>query len=96
LGSISGVVASPTTVAPGGTSKITPTVSGSPATDKTVTVSVSLDGASGSAQVDLHTDAEALVYSVSLADKGKPGYVVCETDTGTVTSNGDGTFTLHL
>jgi hypothetical protein len=97
MGAISAVTANPSTVAPGGTSKIVPTVTGTPATDKTVSVTVSLDGSTGSAQIDLHSDAEKLTYSVNSADKGKPGFVVAQTDVGTLSVGSDGaSFVLQL
>lgn len=97
MGSISSVTANPSTVAPGGTSKIVPSVAGNPATDRTVNVTVSLDGSSGSAQIDLHSDAEALTFSVTPADEGKPGVVFGKTDVGSLTVGSDGqSFVLQL
>ena len=96
MGHITSVTADPTTVSPGGTSKITPTVVPNPGTDETVTVTVSLDGETGTAPVNLHSDAEALIYSVNPADIGKPGVVVATTDRGSLSLNPDNTFTLQL
>ena len=76
MGQITSVTADPTTVSPGGTSKITPTVVPNPGTDETVTVTVSLDGETGTAPVNLHADAEHITYSVDAADIGKPGCVL--------------------
>lgn len=96
MGQITGVTATPSTVSPGGASVIRPTVIADSGSQKMARVTVSLDGASGSADVILATPAEVLTYSLNAADKGKPGYVVFETDTGTLTLNPDGTATLHL
>lgn len=90
MASVTSVTASPTTVSPGGgTSMITPTITDG--ADTTATVTVSVDGSSGSATIQL---VENLTYSVNSADEGKPGVVVATVDQGgTMTSNGDGTFT---
>lgn len=95
MGQVLGVSANPTTVDVPGSSVITPQVQGDPATDRTATVTVSLDGTSASTLLTVHKDAEALTYSVDPADKNKPGFVVAETDIGTLVNNGDGTFTLQ-
>lgn len=77
MASIASLSASPVTVATsGGTSKIVPVISDP---DKVATVTVSVDGASGTTQVDLH---EGLTYSVNPADIGKLGYVVATVDQG--------------
>ena len=72
----------------GGTSVITPTISDP---DKVATITITVDGTSGTAQVNLH---ENLTYSTNLADIGKPGVVVAEVDQGgTLAWNADGTLT---
>lgn len=96
MGQITSVTADPTTVAPGGTSRITPTVVANPGIDETATVTIQLDGESGTAPVHLHSDAEAITYSVNAADIGKPGVVVATTDRGSLSLNPDNTFTLQL
>ena len=96
MGQITSVTANPTTVAPGGTSTITAAVVANPGTDETVTVTVSLDGETGTAPIQLHSAGETITYSVNPGDVGKPGVVVATTDHGTLTLNADNTFTLHL
>lgn len=77
MASVTAVAATPATIATsGGTSTIVPTITDP---DKIATVTVSVDGASGTAQVDLH---ENLTFSVNVADIGKPGYVVAAVDQG--------------
>lgn len=77
MASVTAVVASPTMIAAGGgTSTITPTISDP---DVVATVTVSVDGSSGTAQVNLH---EGLVFSVDPADIGNRGHVVATVDQG--------------
>jgi len=74
---VTGVTASPTTVAPGGgQSIITPALLDP---DRTATVTVSSDGSTGTAAVLLH---ESEVYSVDPADIGVQGKVVATVDQG--------------
>lgn len=89
MASITSVPVSPATIATsGGTSILTPVISDP---DKTATVTISVDGSSGTATVDLH---ENLTFSTNIADKGKPGVVVAEVDQGgAVVWNADGTVT---
>ena len=89
MASVDSLSASPANIATsGGTSVITPKISDP---DKVATVTISVDGSSGTAQVNLH---ENLTFSTNIADKGKPGVVVAEVDQGSSVSwNADGTLT---
>jgi hypothetical protein len=78
MATIASVTASPTTVSVGGgKSTITPVIV--PSVEKIATVTVSVDGGSGTAQVSIH---EPLVYSVIASDVGKTGYVVATVNEG--------------
>lgn len=76
MASVTSVTAEPTAIARAGTSTITPKIS-DPSTIATVTVTV--DGATGSAPVEIH---ETLVYSVNPEDKTKAGHVVATVSEG--------------
>lgn len=77
MASVTSVSAAPATIATsGGTSTLTPVIADP---DKTATVTVQVDGAAGTAVVDLH---ENLTFSVDVADIGKPGHVVATVDQG--------------
>lgn len=86
MASITSVSASPANIATaGGTSTLTAVIADP---DKTATVTISVDGSSGTAQIGLH---ENLSYSVNVADLGKPGVVVAQVDQGgTVAVGADG------
>lgn len=92
MATITSVAASPKSVSPhGGKSTITPNIV--PSVDKEATVTVTIDGGSGSAKIAIH---EALTYSVNPVDVGKPGFVVATVDQGgaiEVGSNGTFVFT---
>ena len=89
MASITSVTASPSSVAPGGgKSTVTPVIV--PVVDKTATVTVQVDGGTGTTTVGIH---EPIVYSVTASDVGKPGYVVATVDQGgTLSVGANGTF----
>lgn len=77
MASIQSASASPATIATsGGQSTITPVITDP---DRTATVTIQVDGTSGTATIDLH---ENLAFSVNVADVGKPGMVVATVDQG--------------
>lgn len=76
MASITAVTASPTSVAKGGTSRVVPSITN---TDRTVTVTVGLDGSTGTAPITIR---ESLTWSANPSDAGKPGFVVATVDQG--------------
>lgn len=76
MASITAVTATPTSVAKGGTSRVAPAIT---ITGKTVTVTVQLDGSTGSAPITIR---ESLTWSTNPSDAGKPGFVVATVDQG--------------
>lgn len=79
--------ASPSTVAPGATSTITPDLTDP---DNTSTITVQADGTKATVQIITH---EPEVYSVNPADIGTTGKVVATVDQGGTLSVGpNGTF----
>lgn len=89
MASITSLAAAPATIPTSGGTSVLTAVIGDP--DKSATVTISVDGSSGTAVVNLH---ENLTFSTNIADKGKPGVVVAEVDQGgSVVWNADGTLT---
>jgi hypothetical protein len=76
MASITSVTATPSTLDHGSTSDIAVVVDNP---SQVATVTVSLDGQSGSGQI---TVSEALTFSVNPADTGKHGFVVASVDQG--------------
>ena len=87
MASVSSVTAEPAAIARGGSSTIAPKISNP---ELVATVTVSLDGATGTAPIGIH---ETLTYSVNPEDRTKPGHVVATVDQGgTLTVGTNGTF----
>jgi hypothetical protein len=76
LATLASVTATPTTVAPGGTSRIVPIVTNQ---TSTANITLDLDGSTLPLQI---TVQEPLTFSVNAVDQGKPGVVVATVDQG--------------
>ncbi len=82
MASVTAVTAAPTTIAPGGTSTLTPTIV-DPSSTFTGTV---YDDQGGSASVSVTIAAEGLTFTTNSANKGLPGFIYAALSAGAAAS----------